>query len=69
MESRNVIHNPLFCLLMIFCLFIAIHTTGCSRESQEDQAKGILENYCIKGGFIVHLNCRDGTPPEALKKN
>ena len=69
MESRNVIHNPLFCLLMIFCLFIAIHTAGCSRESQEDRAKGILEKSGVKGGFIVHLNCGDGTLTEALKKN
>ncbi|MBN2062833.1 MAG: PQQ-binding-like beta-propeller repeat protein, partial [Deltaproteobacteria bacterium] len=69
MKTRNVIYNPLFRLLMIFCLFISIHTAGCSRESQENQAKGILEKSGVKGGFIVHLSCGDGILTEALKKN
>jgi outer membrane protein assembly factor BamB len=69
METRNITINPLLCLLMIFCLFIAINIAGCSQQSQEDQARSILEKSCVKGGLVVHINCGDGVLTEALKMN
>ncbi len=82
MQTRNVILKSFLCLLVIFCLFIAIHTTGCSREAPDNQAEGIavqsdaqegelaktiLEGSGIKGGLVVHVNCGDGVLTEALK--
>jgi outer membrane protein assembly factor BamB len=82
METRNISFKSLFCLVAIFCFFIGIHTSGCSREAPEEQAKeistqtnvkdmanDILEQAGIKGGLIVHLNCGDGVLTEALQKN
>ena len=69
MKTEKANLNRVITILAVLGLLFAITFSGCSQYTPEEQAKAILEQSGVKGGFIVHVNCGDGVLTEALKKN
>ena len=73
MKNKNRAKN-LFILIAAMCLMSVVlyqcsNKNLSSPEDPEGEAKSIIDQAGIKGGFIVHLNCGEGTLTEALRLN
>ena len=69
MKNRKLLSKLVIIPILALSAFSFIFIQGFSQGSPAEEARSILEKSGIKGGFIVHLNCGDGTLTEAFKPN
>jgi len=77
MKTVKVYLNLFINIIASFCVLVSISLSGCSQDRNDVQSKAnpdevantILSQSGIKGGFIVHVNCGDGTLTSALKRS
>ncbi len=67
MKNQAVVSKSLISIIIASVCFFIIFASGCSRGTAEEEAAIILKKSGISGGFIVHLNCGDGSLTAALK--
>jgi hypothetical protein len=58
-----------FIIITVCCLLVSMLIDGCGPENPEGRAGNIFEKSGIKGRFVVHLNCGDGSLTARLKLN